>query len=334
MSNNNAIFTICAKNYLAQALTLKGSVQKHNPDTDFFIFLADENTNQFGDLNVIELNESWIPNWKSMAFKYNVIEFSTSIKPFCFDKLFKNGYEKVIYLDPDVYVTDNLYFIFENLDKYAIVITPHYNHIEAVYTGSVPEEELLFVGIYNLGFGAIKNNDIGNQVVAWWKNRLENKCYADKEDAYHVDQRWIDFIPGFFPNDVLITHHAGINIAIWNLHERVLSMGNGRYIISDMRNGKDYPLLFFHFSGFDPYNTKVVNRRHPRFNIDVFPTLEPLIKEYAELVYRNNYDMFSKLKYAFNSFHNGYVIMPFHRRLYRKHIEHNNACSDPFRHKR
>ena len=38
---NKCIFTICSKNYLAQALTLKESIKKHEPSVDFYIFLAD-----------------------------------------------------------------------------------------------------------------------------------------------------------------------------------------------------------------------------------------------------------------------------------------------------
>ncbi|WP_028120912.1 glycosyltransferase family protein [Epilithonimonas tenax] len=328
--NANAIFTICAKNYLAQALTLRDSVLEHHPDVDMFIFLADEETSEVSQFELVTLDDSWIPNWCNMAFKYNVIEFATSIKPFCFKKLFDQGYEKVIYLDPDIYVTDNLAPIYDSLDKYSMVITPHYNHIETNYTGAVTEEELLFVGIYNLGFGAIKNNEIGNQIVEWWQNRLFDKCYADKEDALHVDQKWIDFLPGFFPNDLLISHHPGINIAIWNLHERELKIRDNKYVIEDLRTKELFPLLFFHFSGFDPYNKTVINRRHPRFNIDVFPSFVPIINSYSEIVYRNNYDLFSKLKYSFNTYKNGDVIIPLHRRLYRLYSENNREAFDPF----
>lgn len=326
----NSIFTICAKNYLAQALTLRDSVLEHNPGVDMYIFLADEATEEVSDLDLTVLDDSWIPNWRNMAFKYNVIEFATSIKPFCFKKLFNQGYDKVIYLDPDIYVTDNLAPIYDSLEKQSMVITPHYNHIETTYTGAVTEEELLFVGIYNLGFAAIKNNHIGQQIVEWWQNRLFDKCYADKEDALHVDQKWIDFLPGFFPNDILISHHPGINIAIWNLHERELKIQDGKYVIEDLRTKELFPLLFFHFSGFDPYNKTVINRRHPRFNIDVFPSFIPIINSYSDIVYRNKYDFFSKLKYSFNVFKNGDVIIPLHRRLYRLYSETNKEIYDPF----
>lgn len=330
--NQNAAFTICAKNYLAQAFTLKKSFEKFNPNCDFFIFLSDD-SDEIADESkkFILLDDSWLPNWKQMAFKYNVIEFSTSIKPFCFSKLFNQDYKKVIYLDPDIYVTNPLDIIYNYLDEKAIVLTPHYCNIQTEYTGSITEEEILFVGIYNLGFAAINNNLIGKKIVSWWMNRLANKCYADKFDALHVDQKWMDFVPAFFPNDVLITHHMGINPAIWNLHERELIIdNNGDYKISNIVTNELFPLLFFHFSGFDPFKPKLINRRHPKYNTDVYPSYIPLFESYIADVYETGYNKYSKLTYSFNSFENGENIIPLHRRLFRA-LEEDYLMGDPFK---
>lgn len=326
--NMNVAFTICAKNYLAQAFTLRESFKKHNPNCDFFIFLSDDSVG-IAD-GVITLEDSWIPNWKQMAFKYNVIEFSTSVKPFCFKKLFQENYDKIIYLDPDIYVTNPLDEIFDFLDNKTIVLTPHYCNIQTEYTGSITEEEILFVGIYNLGFVAISNNVIGNKIIDWWMNRLSNKCYADKFDALHVDQKWMDFIPAFYPNDTLITHHLGINPAIWNLHERELIIDHeNNFKIRDISSQKVFPLLFFHFSGFDPFNPSLINRRHPKYNTDVYPSYIPLFEEYVKGVYENGYDKYSKMVYSFNTFENGENILPLYRRLFRT-LENEYKESNPF----
>lgn len=313
-----AVFTICAKNYLAQAITLRESCLKHNRNIDFYLFLSDLNDIKEVPDFVQNLDETWIPNWRQMAFKYNVIEFSTSIKPFCFKKLFSEGYDDIIYLDPDIYVTSQLDEIYKMLDDKSIVLSPHYCNIQTDYTGSVTEEELLWVGIYNLGFCAIKNNNIGNQIIDWWCNRLENKCYADHQDGLHVDQKWLDFIPAFFPNDICITHHMGINPAIWNLHERELEIDEkGNYKIKNIVTNEVFPLLFFHFSGFDPFNSSILNRRHPKYGTKQFPSFRPLIEEYVDAEYKNGYNIYSKLTYSFNSFEDGENILPLYRRIYR-----------------
>lgn len=326
----NSAFTICAKNYLAQAITLKKSFEKNNPNIDFYIFLSDKPKADDLDPSIVLLDHSWLEDWQSMAFKYNVIEFSTSIKPFCFKKLFNEGYEKVIYLDPDIYVTNSSSPIYDFLDKKSIVLTPHYCNIQTEYTGSITEEEILFVGIYNLGFVAIKNDSVGNKIVDWWMNRLYDKCYADKNDALHVDQKWMDFIPAFFPDDVLITHHMGLNPAIWNLHERELIIDEIQgYKIKNVESGEIFSLLFFHFSGFDPFNPKLINRRHPKYNTDIYPSYIPLFDEYIKSIYETGYDKYSKMTYSFNSFNNSENIIPLHRRLFRA-LENDYKGENPF----
>lgn len=314
-------FTICAKNYLAQALSLKESFLANNNDSDFYIYLSDRKTEDV-KTDVIELDNSWIPDWEDMAYKYGVVEFSTAIKPFCIQSLFKLGYDKVIYLDPDIYVTSKLTYLWDLLDVKSAIITPHYCKIQVDYNGTTTEEELLFVGIFNLGFCAIRNNEIGVNIANWWANRLRDKCYYDKEDALHVDQKWIDFLPAFYPNDVEVCRHPGVNTAIWNLHERELIFRDDHYFIKYTDEEKEYALLFYHFSGFDPFNKTVFNRRLPKYNINDFPSFKPIINEYVEAEYKNGYDHYSKLRYSFSEYDNGEQITRLQRRLYRKLSEY------------
>jgi hypothetical protein len=331
---NRCVFTICAKNYLARALTLRESIIENNIGIDFYIYLSDicddELAKSIHDLIVLDKNI--VPDWEKMAFKYDVIEFSTSIKPFCINHLFnEKEYEEVMYLDPDICVYSSLNVIFFWLDEYDMVITPHYNNLAIEYNGTETEEELLFVGIYNLGFCAIKKSEIGINIVSWWMNRLKTKCYADKNDSLHVDQRWIDFLPAFFPGNILITHHPGMNVAIWNLHERELIIKDGQYLIKDKITNVIKNLLFFHFAGFNPdnKNKKVIHKSFPCYNTDVFPSFEPLIEMYREKLIKHNHDFYSQLKYDFNYFTNSKKILPINRRLFRSNLENNNYIS-PF----
>jgi hypothetical protein len=325
------VFTICAKNYLAQTLALRESFQKYNASVDFYIFLADLCDDKLKSEipNLIPLDCTIVPKWEEMAFKYTVLEFSVSLKPFC-TRYLLNQYDKIIYLDSDMYVTSSLGVIFEWLNKYDMVITPHYNHIAVDFNGAVSEDMLSFVGIYNMGFFAIKNSKTSNEIIKWWMKRLEDKCYVDRHTAQHVDQRWIDFLPAFLPNDILITHHHGCNAAIWNLHERELIFNNGSFLIKDLVTNDTKELLFFHFSGFDPFNQKIINRRHPKYNVEVYPSFSPLIKEYVNKIYFHNYDKYSKQKYAFNYFANNKQILPINRRICRTLLSNNIVIENPF----
>lgn len=325
----NVVFTICAKNYLAQALSLKESTLKYN-DVDFYIYLSDDKGEE--ELpEVVLLDESWIPNWKKMAFKYNVIEFSTSIKPFCIDHLYKKGYEKVIYLDPDIYVFNSLNYIFNSLESKSIILTPH-RCIPIIETkGFIREETVSNVGIYNLGFIGLKNNHIGKKVVDWWKERLEHKCYIDLKNGLFVDQKWMDFIPGFFPDDILISQHLGLNIASWNLQEREIVYKNGRPFVQNKFKQDDiYPLVFFHFSGYSPNTPNQLDKRIQECNVFTYPALEPLIKEYNKTENKNKYSYYSSLNYSFNCFNNNIKILELNRFLYSKDSTLYNLDENPF----
>lgn len=327
----NCAFTICAKNYLAQALTLRESFLKHNPSLNFFIFLADKIDGVEDVDGVVALDKSWIPDWVNMAFKYDVIEFNTSIKPFCFGKLFKEGYEKVIYLDPDIYVTRPLDYIYECLNNKSVVLTPHYCDIEEHFDGAVSEETFNKVGIYNLGFCALKNDKVGQEIAKWWQNRLQYKCYSQSSEGLFVDQKWMDYIPGFFPDATCVSSHHGMNVAIWNLHERELYIDDRQgYMIRRKKTGDEFPLLFFHFSGFDPFETTIINRRHPQFNVTTYPSFKPIIEEYRERVYANGYDRFSKMTYGFNHYFDGSVITPLQRRMFRVYLNDHKVEFNPF----
>ncbi len=328
--NKYCAFTICSKNYLAQAFTLKESFKKHNQDKDFFIFLADKIDSSVKRYDeVIQLSTAFIPKWEEMAFKYNVIEFNTSIKPFCFNKLFSDGYDRVAYLDPDIYVLDSLDCVYEDLNNKDMVITPHCTHIQDDFTGAVSEEEILFVGIYNLGFCGIKNSEVGKKIVSWWMHRLEERCYGDKVDALHVDQKWIDFLPGFYPEEIKISHHLGYNVAIWNLFERDLFIDKNAFYIKDKFSDLVYPLIFFHFSGFNPENPTLLNRRQPKYNIETYPSFKPLFEEYIQKETVNDYYYFNNLCYSFQQYSNGNKILPLHRRIY-GNLDNKQLYDNPF----
>lgn len=326
---NDCIFTVCSRNYLAQALSLGDSIAKIHPETTFRIVLADSLPASIGPLRheVVEASTLGIPGYEKMAFQYNVIEFSTALKPFLFAQLLEQGgYDRVVYLDPDIWVYRRLEPVFQALETASIVVTPHFcSFDEQLYRGGVPLTEILWVGGFNLGFCAIRNTEWGRKVARWWAARLADMCYADKEDGLHVDQKWIDLLPCILPPGELgILRHLGCNVAFWNMHERVpVEMADGIAMrgTGPGLEGVQDELVFFHFSGFNPNNPSVVHSRHPKYNIDDFPAYKGMFSAYAATVLGNGYDSFSALDYGNNFFENGVFIFDFYRRLVRARAE-------------
>lgn len=327
---DNVIFTICAKNYLAQALTLKESVLRHNNDIDFFIFLADDADGETLPQDLVLLSEDWVDDWKTMAFKYDVVEFSTAIKPYAILKLFNDGYKKVSYIDPDIYVVNRLDYVFEKLDNYSAILTPH--RCTMIKEGEfLDEHRILQNGIFNLGFFAVKNDKIGNSIVSWWKDKLRIWCYLDIWDGLAVDQKWMDFIPAYYPEAVLISSHLGMNAAIWNIQERQLFKDSNIYKIRSKQNPElSYDLLFWHFSGYSPKMKNLLCKGNMNSDFEFIPELLELGGEYYETLMRNEFEKYSSMFYCYNKFDNGDIIQPIHRRLFRYYEADFSLKGDPF----
>lgn len=324
-----AVLTICSRNYLGQALTLKESVIKHSPNYDFYLFLADE-PGDISQKGIVILNDDIVPDWRTMAFKYDVIEFNTCIKPFCIEFLFKKGYAQVLYIDPDIYLFDNLDSVVNKLQEYSIVLTPHRIKMMIDVNGFVNDVAISQNGIFNLGFCAIKNNEIGNLIIRWWEMRLAQYCYNEAREGLAVDQKWMDFIPAYFPKEAYISHDPGLNLAIWNINEREISFLDGKPYVNIKGSEEKFPLRFFHFSGFSPQIPNRLDKRSEASDLKNYPNLQPLVKEYYDAEMANDFFGFRNYPYAFNYFSNGIKIYPLHRRIFRMKEEDWKKKGDPF----
>lgn len=326
----NAVFTIVAKNYLPMARTLGDSIRALHPTLAFHILLADEPD------NIVQLDAERFPitfardigiqKYRELAFKYSVIELSTALKPFFFEYLFDRfEYDKIIYLDPDIYIFDSLQSIFDELDRYFLVLTPHITKFNIVDIGSKTEDDFLLCGVYNLGFAAIKNNKKGRDLLEWWKIRLHDKGYVDRLEGLFVDQKWMDIVPSL-DDEVLVSKYPGYNVAHWNLHQRPFTRNDGRYYADGQ------PLVFYHFSGFDPSRPDRVTKtgNTSRFNLAEMPEYREMLQTYAEKVLLNSNEVFAA-PYAYSSFEDGVAIFSYHRRLFRRLLEYGYDFGDPFR---
>ena len=275
-------FTLCSNNYLAQASLLITSFTKHNPDYVFYLVLVDKilpgikypvgdqveliSCDQFMDESLLS----------SLAAKYKIVELNTAVKPFFFEYIFSRHNDvEVIYLDPDIYVYHSFAYIENALVEHDFVLTPHILSPIKLDNAFPSERQFVKFGIYNLGFLALKKSRDSVNFVIWWRERLTEFCYSETQLGVYVDQSWAAFIPCFYPN-FHISHHAGMNAAFWNLHERVYTVFGGQYIV----NEKD-PLLFFHYSSFNLSNYSELARGGTRFNFDTRKDVIPLFEGYA-----------------------------------------------------
>ena len=331
MSKRVAYFSICSLNYFHFARTLAQSLRAAQPDAELHLFVADRWNDAAvaaaPEFHAVPLDAIGIPNVLDMAFRYDILEFNTSIKPFCFDYLLsRRNFDQAIYLDPDIYVLKPLDHVLQALDGGAdCVLTPHITR--PIDDGRYPGEiQLLLAGVFNLGFAAFANSSDAHRFLAWWRQKLATGCLRDTANGIFVDQRYCDFAPAFIDR-LTVLRHPGYNLAYWNLVYRSVETSDGVY------SACGQPVHFVHFSGIDPERPELVSKFQDRFRRADLVAFGALYDDYLARLARNDSSnglQFSKIPYGFGIFASGAPIPDAARFAYRNASQGSARHDDPF----
>lgn len=322
--NDFTVFTVANLAYLPRALVLAESLLKFDK-VRLNIYIIDRKVKI--DLPASLANFIWIEDvgfadLYNLAFKYDITEFSTSLKPSLTLKLLEQ-YQKVIFLDPDTCLYHSVAPILNDLDEHDIVLTPHYT---IPHSKTLPDSDIgmMRFGSFNLGFFAVKNSEQGSYFLNWWDDRCRRFCYFETQFGLSTDQKWVSIAPCFF-QDLYVSFNLGYNVAFWNLQERKLSKDSKRnYLVNDK-----YPLIFFHFSSFDEENPDLLSKRSFNRNQNISICLVELGLNYNEALKKNK-ELISALKYGFDYMSNGDYISPTLRRAYACVVGELPLGHDPF----
>ncbi len=287
-------FTLCSNNYFAQALVLAQSFSEYNPEFTFVVGLVDRKSDlidydQF-DIKVIEVEEIE-PDIHNLAFKYDIVELNTAVKPHFFLHFIKHfKAEQVFYLDPDICVYQSFGELSEMLYESDILLTPHI--LKPIkYDQKKPfENDFLNYGIYNLGFLGIKRTMNTLHMLHWWKERTYNMGYHRLEKGLFVDQLWMNLAPILFESCNIITN-PGYNMGPWNLHERNLQIKNNEYYVN-----KESKLYFYHFSNLSVSNGEIkIHSVFDRFSLENRTDLVSLYTDYVAMLESFNFFELKKI---------------------------------------
>ena len=317
-------FTILARNYLPNALTLSDTLRRHGNGTPLVVFLTDATPQtELPELDGVrwmrpsslELPERTV---LELLMSYDLVEFATAVKPLVFQSLLRD-HEEVVYLDPDTYLVSAMVELGPALaGADPVVLTPHY--LTAPPPGSdFTEGHLLQVGVYNLGFCAVNRH--ADELLRWWWEHLRRECLHDPLSGLFVDQKWMDVGSVLFGARVL--RHHGYNAGVGNVHERPLARDSDGYYIAS--NGDR--LRLFHFHAFDPqrpeslYNRLRTRNGSTRMDNE---SLQSLCKQYAAEVLAKRELIGPQPTYIYNADTKG---RPISRRM--RHAYRVAALGDP-----
>lgn len=325
-SQTTAIFTICSNNYMPMARAFLATVKREHPEADLFVCLADRVLPMAGlygeDAEIVPLDRLSIPDLPGFTFRYDVMELNTAAKPFMFTYLMlERGYGRVLYFDPDIEVFAKLTAILEPLAAgAAFALTPHVLH-PAEETEEPDDLSFLRAGTYNLGFLGASNTPEALGVLGWWSRRLLYQCINDQSSGLFVDQKFMDLVPGFV-SSVAILRDSTLNAAYWNLTQRVLAQDGDSWTV----DGR--PLVFFHYSGFDPRVPTRLSKHTRRFDGALDPALAALLAGYSARLLALGHGSVPRGTYAYGRFASGTPIPDVVRRMFRE--RHPAWPFDPF----
>ncbi|MBR0650843.1 class I SAM-dependent methyltransferase [Roseomonas terrae] len=293
-------FTICSRNFLAQAQVLHDSLRRHHPGVHFYVALCDEPTGVDFDglpFDILRMSDLGIPQLAQMTERYNITELNTAIKPFAFLTLFdRHPGAAVAYFDPDIWVMSPLEELHTLLSDGGAdcVLTPHL--CEPAEYAEMDESKMLRFGIYNLGFCALRDTATVRRVAAWWARRLETHCIIDLAAGFFVDQKWADLLPAFIEHTAIL-RHPGYNVAYWNLAQRTVRAPAEPSAGGWKVNGA--PLRFFHFSGSAVDEDSSFSRHSQQFRTEALRDVGTLFEQYRSEVRRFGREDYRRIPYAF-----------------------------------
>ncbi|WP_449369642.1 glycosyltransferase [Thiomonas sp.] len=307
------------------------SLREHHPDSRRYVFLADETSLDLGvEPGLFELRlgkDLPVPHFDHLAFRYNILEFNTALKPFAFRQLIdEQPGAPVLYIDPDILLVAPLTEVFARIQAGAMaVLTPHFT--APVEDGKSPDELAISrVGSFNLGFLATGPHPARRDFIDWWGRKLEFGAYVDLESGLFTDQKWMDLVPGMFP-DVQILRHPGYNLAYWNLPHRPVSLAADGAL-----RAAGEPVAFVHFSGVDPYHPEIFSKHQNRFDVTGIGALRPLYERYLALLRFNGYEDYQKIGYRYGKLRDGTRITQDMRGIFRQKFDigREKQTADPF----
>jgi hypothetical protein len=274
----NAFCTIVDEHYVPFAKALSASIEQYDIKKQFFVLICNfepkpEHEDGAGIqwMNLSDIMGSVLA--KEIIHKYlhqsKKNELRWALKPVLIAWLLDNGLEKIIYTDCDIQFYSDYKFLFDELDKINVLLTPHWRSSDPLLD-EFNFMQLYIYGLYNAGFVGVNSRSI--EAMNWWARANLFICEVNSSKGQFVDQTHLNLLPVYF-DGVEVLKHRGCNVAGWNLIEckRTLQE-NGSVLINDK-----WPVVFVHYSEATFYFIQ--------HNQD--PLLKPCLENYQMRV--NNY---------------------------------------------
>lgn len=268
-------------NYLPQGIVLYNSLQKTCKD-DFNLYILcldnlifnffNKKISQYTNIILIKLEEleNFDNSLKNAKKNRSKIEYYFTISPCLPLYILKNySIDHICTLDADIKFYSSPNEIFDKLNNYSIIITPH------KFSKNINKLEKF--GLFNVSFQIFKNNEIGLKCLNEWRNQCIEWCkdQYDHVNKRFADQKYLDNWPNKYSDEIFSLYDNVSGLAIWNINNYNLNIDNSNYVYSNNQK-----IIFYHFHNFKFYSKFIAFNGFTNYKV-----LKN--KRYLKLIYKN-----------------------------------------------
>lgn len=279
--------TFFDKNYLSRGLVLYNSLKENISDFQLFVLCLDQYTFDFFKekaltypevvcltLGEIESEDVELKRCKNDRSR---IEYYFTISP-CLPLylLTKYNLRHICSLDADILFLDSPVPLFENLNTASVIVTPH------KFTEELKDKEKY--GVFNVSFQIFKNDSIGISCLRMWREQCIKWCgdYIDDKTNFFADQKYLDYWPQLYNDNLKILDDAVSGLAPWNINNYNLTYRDGYFLSEGQR------IIFYHFHGFKFFSKKWATKSFKSYFVKNTIVLQKLYSLYWEKVSEND----------------------------------------------
>ena len=280
-----AIVTVISEQYAAQYRVLRESIRAYCPTLQIIVGVY--GTEEFVDKlraeeslgfqTVIDVQKR--PGMKRALYpdSYDDGTYIAAIRYKLIQQLFEEAFaSEVLLLGSDMRFYAPAVDCFDVPNRYSMAVTPHVL-TKLPDDGKFPSMRMLqLTGHLNGDYVFFRNTARVRNFIKFVAEELETKCLGEHNHGIFFDQTYLSLCYIFLPNIVYTVPDLGINMAYYNLHERVLDEDG-------MINSGIASLKLFHFTGFNRRDPSRLSRYIQRREQLTLPIVK-LALEYAKAV--------------------------------------------------
>lgn len=262
LENEHMIFcTLFDSNYLDRGLALVDSLNEVEDDFTLYIFVFDEIA--YNILKALQLKNVVVVSEESILDgELREIKNSRTRTEYCWTctpviiqyVLRKYEVESCTYIDADIFFYDSPRILFNEINDAGCAVSIIGHRFSSIVTKKMNEK---MHGKYCVEYNTFYNNDNGNRVLEWWKQKCFSDCSMKATKDGFGDQKYLNEWTQLFAG-VYELKNIGAGVAPWNLSAYKMLKNNGRQVLLLYRGNVKCQLIFFHFQGLKFLEDKLI----------------------------------------------------------------------------